>query len=73
MTCHLVYSYLTSWCAALGLEHLRPSIVLLRKAKVGDLEVGVVLLVHQKQVLRLKREKKKRKKTRVPEIGYHGY
>lgn len=46
---------LTSWCAALGLEQLRASVVLLRKAEVGDLEVGVVLLVHKEQVLRLKR------------------
>lgn len=59
---HLVSCHLTSWCAALGLEQLRAGIVLLRKAKVGDLEVGVVLLVHQEQVLRLKRGASKKKK-----------
>lgn len=50
----LISSHLTSGCAALGLEQLRASIVLLGKAEVGDLEVGVVLLVHQEQVLRLR-------------------
>ena len=60
---HLVSCNLTSWCAALGLEQLRAGIVLLCKAKVGDLEVGVVLLVHQEQVLRLKRGASKKKKT----------
>lgn len=40
---------LTSWCTALRLE-LRASVVLFGEAKVGDLEVGVVLFVHQEQV-----------------------
>lgn len=54
--CHRVYAYvhLTSWRAALRFEDLRPCVVLFGEAEVSNLEVGVVLLVHEKQVFRLK-------------------
>lgn len=49
----LLKPILTSWRAALRDEGVQAGVVPLGEAEVGYLEVGVVLLVHQQQVLGL--------------------